>query len=157
MEAFSNQHTGWAITWLSTFLTVHPDNSHLYPVPSMGSKSATFASGMVWALADTNPERRQLSVDLAEHLVTSEFLSQWNLANNTLPTRPSALTAWPDSSLSNELNQVALAAEIRPSVDILTTLGPAVQEAVILILKRQSDPVKAAQTVVQRLSAPASK
>lgn len=157
MDTFSNQQTGWAITWLTTYLAVRPENTHLYPVPSIGSKSATFASGMVWALTDTNPERRQLSVDLAEHLVSSEFLSLWNLANNTLPTRPSALTTWPDSSLRNELNQVALAAEIRPSVDILTALGPAIQEAVILILKRQSDPVKAAQTVVQRLSAPVSK
>ncbi|MEI8133115.1 MAG: hypothetical protein WCG34_11830, partial [Leptolinea sp.] len=107
--------------------------------------------------ADTNPERRQLSVKLAEFLGRSEFLSKWNLQNHTLPPRPSALDTWPDPILRPQLNQVALVAEIRPPIDILTVLGQAVQEATILILKKQSDPAKAAQTAVQRLAAPASK
>jgi multiple sugar transport system substrate-binding protein len=157
MHTFSNQQGGWVITWLSNYLADKPNDTNLYPVPSLGTGSATFASGSVWALTDSNPERRQLSVKLAEFLGRSEFLSQWNLVNNTLPPRPSALTAWPDTPLRAQLNQVALAAKIRPPIDILTTLGPAVQEATILILKKQSDPAKAAQTAVQRLAAPASK
>jgi ABC-type glycerol-3-phosphate transport system substrate-binding protein len=157
MNTFSNQQGGWVITWLSNYLADKPDDTNIYPVPSLGTGSATFASGSVLALADTNPERRQLSVKLAEFLGRSEFVSQWNLANNTLPPRPSALTAWPDTPLRAQLNQVALSAEIRPPIDILTALGPAVQEATILILKKQSDPAKAAQTAIQRLVAPASK
>jgi multiple sugar transport system substrate-binding protein len=156
MDTFSSQQGGWVITWLSNYLASKPADTSLYPVPSLGRGSATFASGSVWALADTNPERRQMSVKLAEFLGRSEFLSTWNLANNTLPPRPSALTSWPDTPLRSQLNLVALAAEIRPPIDILNTLGPAVQEATILILKKQSDPAKAAQTAVQRLAAPAS-
>jgi ABC-type glycerol-3-phosphate transport system substrate-binding protein len=156
LETFSNQQGGWVITWLSNYLADKPNDTSLFPVPSLGAGSATFASGSVWALADTNPERRQLSVKLAEFLGRSEFLSAWNLANNTLPPRPSALTSWPDTPLRAQLNQVALAAEIRPPIDILNTLGPAVQEATLLILKKQSDPATAAQTAVQRLAAPVS-
>jgi multiple sugar transport system substrate-binding protein len=157
MSTFSNQQGGWVITWLSNYLADKSGETSLFPVPTLGTGSATFASGSVWALADSNLEHRQLSVKLAEFLGRSEFISQWNLVNNTLPPRPSALTAWPDTPLRAQLNQVALVAEIRPSIDILTALGPAVQEATILILKKQSDPAKAAQTAVQRLTAPASK
>ncbi len=157
LDLFANQQGGWVITWLTNYLAVKPGESSLFAVPSLGSGSATFASGTIWALTDTNPERRQFSVRLAEFLTRSEFLSQWNLINNSLPPRPSALTAWPDTPLRAQLNLVALSAEIRPSSEIMASLGPAVQEATILILKKQSDPVKAAQTAQERLAAPASK
>ncbi|HEX7557094.1 MAG TPA: extracellular solute-binding protein [Leptolinea sp.] len=157
LDIFSNQQNGWVITWLSNYLPNKLDETSVYAIPSLGTGSATFASGTVWALTDTNPERRQLSVKLAEYLTRSEFLSQWNLINNSLPPRPSALTAWPDTPLRAQLNLIALAAEIRPANDVLTNLGPAIQEATILILKKQSDPARAADTVIQRLAAPASK
>jgi ABC-type glycerol-3-phosphate transport system substrate-binding protein len=157
LDLFANQQGGLVITWLSNYLAVKPADSAIFPVPSLGTKSATLASGTVWALTDTNAERRQLSVRLAEYLTRSEFLAQWNLLNNGLPPRPSSLTSWPDSPLRAQLNQVALAAELRPPAEVVTSLGPAVQEATILILKKQSDPAKAAQTAVERLSAPATK
>jgi hypothetical protein len=157
LDIFSNQQGGWVIAWLSNYLAVKPNETNLYPIPSLGSISATFASGTVWGLTDTNPERQQMSVRLAEFLSRSEFLSQWNLINNGLPPRPSALTAWPDSPLKTQLNQVSLAASIRPPAEIMVSLGPAVQEATILILKKQSEPAKAANTAQERLSAPISK
>jgi multiple sugar transport system substrate-binding protein len=157
LDLFANQQGGLVITWLSNYLTVRPADSAIYPIPSLGTESATLASGSVWALTDTNAERRQLSVRLAEYLTRSEFLAEWNLQNNSLPPRPSSLTSWPDSPLRTQLNQVALSAQLRPPADVITSLGPAVQEATILILKKQSDPAKAAQTAVERLSAPATK
>jgi multiple sugar transport system substrate-binding protein len=157
LDVFSNQQGGWVITWLSNYLAVKPNETSLYPIPTLGSVSATFASGTVWALTDTNPERRQMSVRLAEFMTRSEFLSEWNLINNSLPPRPSALTAWPDTPLRAQLNQIALAASIRPPAEIMVSLGPAIQEATILILKKQSDPAKAAKTAQERLSAPISK
>jgi len=157
LDLFANQQGGLVITWLSNYLAVKPAESAIYPMPSLGNESATLASGTVWALTDTNVETRQLSVRLAEYLTRSEFLAQWNLLNNSLPPRPSSLTSWPDSPLRAQLNQVALAAELRPPAEVVTNLGPAVQEATILILKKQSDPAKAAQTAVERLSAPATK
>lgn len=157
LDLFANQQGGLVITWLSNYLAVKPDDSAIYPIPSLGTESATLASGSVWVLTDTNAERRQLSVRLAEYLTRSEFLAQWNLINNSLPPRPSSLTSWPDSPLRAQLNQVALSAQLRPPAEVITSLGPAVQEATILILKKQSDPAKAAQTAVERLSAPATK
>jgi ABC-type glycerol-3-phosphate transport system substrate-binding protein len=157
LDLFANQQGGLVITWLSNYLNVKPADSAIYPLPSLGTESATLASGSVWALTDTNAERRQLSVRLAEYLTRSEFLAEWNLQNNSLPPRPSSLTSWPDSPLRAQLNQVALSAQLRPPADVITSLGPAVQEATILILKKQSDPAKAAQTAVERLSAPATK
>lgn len=157
LDLFANQQGGLVITWLSNYLNVKPDDSAIYPIPSLGKESASMASGSVLALTDTNAERRQLSVRLAEYLTRSEFLAEWNLQNNSLPPRPSSLTSWPDSPLRTQLNQVALSARLRPPADVITSLGPAVQEATILILKKQSDPAKAAQTAVERLSAPATK
>jgi multiple sugar transport system substrate-binding protein len=157
MDMFVSQQGGGVVTWLSNYLISRPAETSLFALPALGSGSATYASGTVWALTDTNPERRQLSVRLAEFLSRSEFLAQWNLINNSLPPRPSALTVWPDTPLRTQLNQVALAAQIRPSSQIMASLGPVVQEATILILKKQSDPAKAAKTAQERLAAPASK
>ncbi len=157
LDMFANQQGGLVITWLNNYLSVKPDDTAIYPLPSLGTESATLASGTVWALTDTSVERRQLSVRLAEFLTRSEFLSQWNLLNNSIPPRPSSLTSWPDSPLRAQVNQIALSASLRPQADVITNLGPAVQEATILILKKQSDPAKAAQTAVERLSAPATK
>ncbi len=156
LDIFANQQGGWVITWLSNYLAVQPDNTSIYPIPTLGVESATLANGSVWALTDTNPERRLMSVRLAEHLTRSEFLSQWNLINNSLPPRPSALTSWPDSPLRSQLNQISLAAIIRPPGEVITTIGPAIQEATLLILKKQSDPAKAASTAQERLSASAT-
>ncbi len=157
LDLYNNQQGGWVITWLSNFLAGMPADSNIYPIPSLDSGSATYASGTVWVLADTNPERRPISVKLAEYLTRSEFLSQWNLANNSLPPRPSALAAWPDTPLRAQLNQVALASQLRPPSEIMASLGPAVQEATVLILKKQSDPARAAKTAQERLAAPAAK
>lgn len=157
LDVFNNQQGGWVITWLSNILPGKPTEINIYPVPSLDSGSATYASGSVWVLADTNPERRPMSVKLAEYLTRSEFLSKWNLANNSLPPRPSALAAWPDTPLRAQLNQVALASQLRPPSEIMASLGPAVQEATVLILKKQSDPARAAKTAQERLAAPAAK
>ena len=73
MKTFSNQQGGWVITWLSNYLADKPNETNIYPVPSLGTGSATFASGSVWALSDTNLERQQLSVKLAEFLGTQRI------------------------------------------------------------------------------------
>lgn len=156
MDLFMTQQGGWVITWLSNYLLADPENTSLYPIPTLGVESATLANGSVWVLTDTNPERRLMSVRLAEFLTRSEFLSQWNLINNSLPPRPSALTAWPDTPLRSQLNQISLAASIRPPGEVITSIGPAIQEATLLILKKQSDPAKAASTAQERLSASTS-
>ncbi|MEI8130847.1 MAG: extracellular solute-binding protein, partial [Leptolinea sp.] len=41
MSAFSNQQGGWVITWLSNYLSNHPSDTSLYPLPSLGTTSAT--------------------------------------------------------------------------------------------------------------------
>jgi hypothetical protein len=73
LDVFNNQQGGWVITWLSNILPGKPTDTNIYPVPSLDSGSATYASGSVWVLADTNPERRPMSVKLAEYLTEVSF------------------------------------------------------------------------------------
>jgi ABC-type glycerol-3-phosphate transport system substrate-binding protein len=118
------------------------------------SNATTLATGWVWALGNPQPERRQLSIELAKWLVQSDFLSKWTSAEGYLPPRPTSLAGWSNQSLQTLLSQVVISAQLRPSNDLLASLGPVLRDATLQILKAQSDPVQAAQAASERLKGP---
>jgi len=153
-QAYSDQRAQWLATWVSLYLEQLPADTSAMPLPSLGSNSFTLADGWLIALSDPLPERRALSMRLAEYLVDSKFLADWSAAADYLPTRPSSLAAWSNQSQRGLLSQIALSAQLRPSNDILTALGPVLEEAALQVLKRQEDPTQAAQDAAERLTSP---
>jgi multiple sugar transport system substrate-binding protein len=156
-QAYREQRTHLLITWSNRYLADLPADTAAVPVPSLGSQPLTLATGWLWAVSDPLPERRAAAVRLAEYLVDSDFLAQWTSAAGYLPTRPSALTAWANQGLRALLSPVALAAQVRPSNDLLLGLGPVLQEATLQVIKQQSDPVQTAQAAAERLAVSPSK
>ena len=71
-----------------------------------------------------------------------------------IPPQPSALSDWADSSLQAMVNRVATSARLIPSTDLLTSLGPPLQEATVAVLKEQSDPQMAAETALESVANP---
>ena len=89
---------------------------------------------------------------LAEFLTQDEFLKKWTVVAGYLPVRPSSLMGWTDANLRSTLSQVVLSAEMRPTNDVLTSLGPIFADATLQVVKRQSDAKQAAQSAAERLA-----
>lgn len=146
-----------AVAWYSHFrqgAVGLPMKIYAAPLPTPNGVPFTLATGWVWALASPDPERRELSARLAIFLTDGAFLSTWTLTAGYLPPSSSALSAWSDVSLRNLADQLASSARLMPPAEVLSALGPAVEDAVIQVLKHQADPRLTAQVVAERLNRP---
>jgi len=142
------------ITWLSRYLQNRPPDTSAATIPTADGVPSTTATGWVWALVSSDPQRQELAAQLAEFLTTGEFLAEWNAVAGYLPPRPSALAAWENTPLHSFLSQVAPSAQLVPSTDILLALGPLLEQSALDVLKEQTDPATAAQNAIEDLIAP---
>ncbi len=153
-QAYRDQTDQWLVSWSSRFIGDLPVDTSAAPLPSLGAQPYTLATGWLWALSEPDPSLRPAAVSLAEFLSASDFLAQWSAAAGFLPTRPSALAGWSNQSLKSLISPIVLAAQARPSNDLLASLGPALQEATLQMIRQQTDPVQAAEAAAERLSIP---
>jgi multiple sugar transport system substrate-binding protein len=160
-QAYHDERVNVSIAWASSYLTTLPADSAALPIPPLvGSEggavgtSLTLATGWGWAIADPLPEHRALAARLAEYLSESDFMAAWSEAAGYLPTRPSALAGWNSGSLKTLFSPIAASAQARPSNDLLSSQGPVLKDAVMKILKRETDATQAAQAAAERLIAP---
>ena len=117
----------------------------------MAAGSVTLGTGMSWALATPDETRQELAVELAEFLVEPQFMAEWTSAAGYLPTRPLALESWEDPALGSVLGQIGSISRLVPSNDIITSLGPLLQEGTRQVLQGMMPPDQAAQTAVDSL------
>ncbi len=153
-QSYSDLRVNALVTWTSSYLSTQSEDTAAVPLPALDDTPQTLATGWGWAVCDPLPERRALSIRLAEFLSDGAFLAQWTEAAGYLPTRPSAMAAWTNQSLKSLLSPVAVSAQARPSVEVLASLGPVLKEATGKILEGQTDPTQAAQSAAERLSVP---
>jgi ABC-type glycerol-3-phosphate transport system substrate-binding protein len=117
----------------------------------------TLATGWVWALGNTHSSHHELSTRLAEFLTESSFLARWTQAAGYLPPRPSALDGWPNVegfSWQAQLQPILQSARLYPPVEVLTELGPVLQQATLQVLTGQATPEDAARFAIEKLSTP---
>jgi multiple sugar transport system substrate-binding protein len=143
----------WASTYISNQLTPQ-DDVVLAPLPTPDGKPFTLATGWSWALTGRELAKRQLSADLAEFLVEKEFLAEWTYAAGYLPARVDAVQSWQETETRQIIEQISYSAGLMPSEDLLASIGPALEQAVVSILKTQSDPQAAAQAVINQVNQP---
>jgi ABC-type glycerol-3-phosphate transport system substrate-binding protein len=156
-EAFMKEQFPMAVTWTSTYIKNKldaPDDLSLEPLPTLDGSPFTLATGWSWALAGTDLERRDLSARLAEFLVEKEFLASWSYAAGYLPPRVDALRSWEDAGLRQLIEQISYSAQLMPPADLISSIGPAVEQAVVDVLKAQSGPDIAAQTASDKINNP---
>jgi ABC-type glycerol-3-phosphate transport system substrate-binding protein len=152
-QAYSEQRANWIVSWASNYLSELPADTNIVSLPSYNDP-VSIADGWVWCLTDPQVDRRSVSVNLAEFLVTSEFMADWTETAGYLPTRPSSLSAWSNPSLSAPLHQILTNAQLRPENEIVDNLGPALQEAVIQVIEKDTDAVTAAQQAADKINPP---
>ncbi len=154
LEAFRDNRAQMAVTWASAFLADPPIDTVAAVLPTLDGAPYTLADGWVWALSTPQEENRAASMRLVEFLTESEFLASWSQASGHLPTRSSVLAAWPESPLRDLIVRLTETARIIPSTNVLTTIGPALQEATIQVLKEEEDPAAAAQMAQDKVNPP---
>jgi ABC-type glycerol-3-phosphate transport system substrate-binding protein len=149
--AFQEGQANVVVTWLSNYLQEAPSDAVLLPLLPINNTNVSLGTGMSWALATTDENRHPISIELAEFLTEPEFLAEWDAALGYLPPRPSALNISWDENLRSTLNQIALTTRLRPSNDILASLGPIIRDQTRQVLQGLVDPSQAAQVAVESL------
>jgi ABC-type glycerol-3-phosphate transport system substrate-binding protein len=156
-EAFLGTPYPMAVTWASTYLShkqTGQDDLAMAPLPTPDGVPFTLATGWSWVLAGQDPGRRMLSVKLVEYLVDKDFLAEWTYAAGYLPPRVDALQSWQEAEARQVIEQISYSAWLMPSADLVSTLGPALEQAVVGVLKAQSDPQTAAKAVIDQINRP---
>ncbi len=152
-EALLGDSSAMGVTWATSFLhssQVERANLALAPLPTPAGKPFSLATGWSWALAGQDPDRRTLSLKLAEFLLDKDFLAEWTWAAGYLPPNLDALAGWQVSQTRQEIEQISTSAALLPSSDILSNLGPALEQAVIDVILGKSDAKSAARSAIDQ-------
>lgn len=153
-EGYTERRADWMVTWSNRYLSESLEDTSAVLLPSLGDEPYTMASGWVWALADPDPNRQALGQRLADYLVESEFLTAFAEPSGYLPTRPTALTGWTEQRTRSLISQIVLSAELRPANDLVSSLGPVLQESALQVIQYKVVPDLQAQAASERLHIP---
>ncbi len=156
-ETFMGGNYPMAVSWASSYLQHNPDGTadlSIAPLPTPDGTPFTLATGWSWALAGKDVNRRGDTVRLVEFLSDKDFLAEWNRLASMLPPRVDSLQEWQDVSTQRVLEQVSYSAQLMPSEDLISTIGPALKGSLIELLKAQSDPESAARAVILLVNQP---
>jgi multiple sugar transport system substrate-binding protein len=153
-DGFSDRRADWMVTWSTRYLSMLMEDTSAVLLPSLEDEAYTVASGWTWALADSDPHRQALSQSLAEYLVESDFLTAFAEPSGYLPTRPTALTGWSEPSTRSLISQIVLSASLRPANDLVSSLGPVLQESALQVIQYKAVPDLQAQAASERLLIP---
>jgi len=143
LQAYLGDRANMAIIWASSFRA--PEGQFTLPLPGLDETSGSFATGWVWALAGSNSENQQLAVELADYLVADDFLGRWTSATGYLPTRPNSVIA-----AGATINAIVESMQPIPSNEVLSVLGPLMQDALIRVLNGEK-PEVVAENVIELL------
>ncbi len=149
--AFKDGQVDFAVTWVSNFLIENPGGAEIIPLFPGSESTVSLGTGMSWALATPEEHRQPLAVALAEFLVQSDYLAEWTKEAGYIPPRPSSLESWENHSIRTKVSQIALMTRLRPSNDIVLSLGPILREGTRQILQGLVDPAQAAQLAIESL------
>ena len=150
-QEFLGNRAHLTITWATRYFDINTDTIQATPIPTPDGTTQTVATGWVWALTGNDPTRYEIAVELAEFLSEGEFLGEWTSASGYLPTRPSALNAWPIDQKYALASQILSSARAKPDESIFIELGDLLTQAVIGVLKDEISTEEAAKMVVEGL------
>ncbi len=153
-QAYRENRAHLAVTWISDYLVDPPIDTVTAAIPTPDGTPFTLARGWVWALSNQDENRNQATVELAEFLADPEFMGSWTEAAGHIPTRSSALNVWPASPLRALVSQMVIAGQVVPPMEVITILGPVLQEATVQVLKEQANPATAARQAAEQLAGP---
>ena len=155
-EVYRDERADMLVTWSSSFLSEIPADSTIVPIPrfSKAGKLYTIADGWVWAVSAHEEESQTEAVKLIEYLVDKGFLADWSEEAGWLPPRPSSLGSWQNKNLVTVFSQISASASLQPSTQVISILGPVLQDTSQLVIEQLSDPGQASQVAAERILSP---
>jgi ABC-type glycerol-3-phosphate transport system substrate-binding protein len=153
-QSYQERQSTMAVTWSSTSLGSDSPNTALVALPTKDSKPFTYADGWVWCVIPSDTETEQVAVELAEFITAETYLSTWSFEGRYLPTRTSGMDAWSEISFYSTLQQLLPSAVLIPDIDMLNELGPEIRNAVVAVLKDQTEPTIALADLVRAIQGP---
>lgn len=123
------------------------------PIPTRSGRAFSIARGWALTLVTDDPNRQESVMLLFDWLTASEHNAQWTRATGYLPGTYSALRLWelPDEDLA-VLRGIMEGAVPPPRPDLMTVIGPAMQEALTDVLRGYATPQEAAAAAAERLN-----
>jgi multiple sugar transport system substrate-binding protein len=152
--AFEEKRADMVVTWFSRYLSSEENDILVAPIPTSNGEPYTLATGWIWAFPTQRDIHLEVSLELAAFLTESDFLRIWNQAAGYLPPRSSSIRSWEENELKTVTNQILSSVHLVPTSDVLTSLGGALQQATVQVLKRQDEPLTAAQQAASSLTSP---
>ncbi len=124
------------------------------PIPGAAEGAGwAWADGYLWAIPQQSGPRQALAARWLVRMADPTFLGPWTEALGLLPPSPNVLAQWKPGHHTAALEAVAQQATPLPSMDILTTLGPVLQQALAQVIQGAT-PEEAAQQALQSLPGP---
>ena len=151
--AFDEKSTDQAVCWMSDYFSQESPDVLGLIIPPLENEPVTIVSGWVWALADPFPERMELDLELMQHLTDVDFQAKWTASTGYLPVRPSSLPEGDNPVRTALLSQATISAVSQPSNEILSLLGPVLNEAVYDVIIKQAQPSEAARLAAEKINA----
>ena len=153
-DAFLEKQTNMISIWSSYHLSSLMADTTASQIPTSDGVPFTFAYGWVWAIPASDSSHQEMSSELALFLSEPEFQARWIEALGYLPTRPSSLAYWSNTSLQGLIDRIVLSAHLFPGIEDLSNLGPVLQQATIDVLTQENDPRNAADEAADALTGP---
>lgn len=145
---FRDGHADFAVIRASS--DIQTRSGSYAPLHGLNNAPFSIGDGWVWALAGSDAENQSLAVELASHLVTSAFMSEWTRFSGYLPTRPQALDGWEDEDLVKSVGEALQFAHPLPSDESLSVVRPLLQQALMRIFNGEQ-PEAVARSVIEEL------
>jgi ABC-type glycerol-3-phosphate transport system substrate-binding protein len=153
-EAFQEGQAAMTITWTSRLLNQSGQGWRAAPIPVIDSVSFSLATGWAWALATGNPARRAIGTQLALFLTDDAFTGSWMARAGYLPVSPKAFATWEPSQGRDLAAKILPSTRLTPNTDVLASVGPLLEQAVVDVLKKLQDPQTAADRAAKALDFP---
>lgn len=153
-DTYLEERSDMVVTWSSRYLTEIITDTNVAQIITPAGQPFTLATGWVWSLTSPNPEKRELSARLAEILCESRFLAEWTEILGYLPPRPSSMSSWSNNYPKPQLIRISNSAQMLPSIELINSLGPTLEQATVDVLNNQKDPASAADAAIKRLEGP---
>ena len=153
-QAFLEGRSAMVITWLTRYYAEKPKDTKVDLIPTAGGEDFSLVNGWCWALTNPDADRRILAAELAEYLVSTDFIADWSEAAGFLPPTNSALLQWENQNDRAVAERVINSAYLIPSNEIIQISGTTLKDGTVAILKNQVNAQTAVQSVIEKLKTP---
>jgi ABC-type glycerol-3-phosphate transport system substrate-binding protein len=154
-NAFQSEVVQVATSSLNLYFTQgDPETSAAIPYPTRSGDGISLTHTWSWAMLTSDPDRQEGVVELLNWLMDPHFLGPWTHALGLLPATSSALALWPDGPQSAIANNLVASAQERPSMQVLSRIGPPIRDAIEMVLSGTVSPDAAAQAAAERVQNP---